>query len=849
MAQPNYFDQFDNTPSPFSSPTVTTLPQSPQQRAEEERKRRDQAIAEQKAAQEKAEHELRVREWNATHNPDGSPKAQPGGMTTDQRQAAKQDATLDSIVGQVNRVQELYQRGIRDETFWNGFGALDAIGPSAGRFDSAGQGLADQGLAAFRVPGVGSQSDLEAAQFAAANTPQSGDWDQRIEEKLSNIRRRVDANRKALGLPPAQWTGMGDSRDQPPAGIAPAGGSTGGGTPPPAPGTYGSANPTPPVFSPGGPQYDPSQNTRTVSDQRMEAIGAEYRKRLASGQNSQEIIRWLSGQNVSPQTIMQAIEQLKYREQNPEVPADRYSITTTSEVPLSAYERAATTAGNFELPGGFSPGAYTLGAADFLTGSNLDSLSSDPERTRLSQQVMATRNPGSTFTGQMSGGIMGSLAGEAALARLGMAPGFLRGLAADVSMGSANGAGMADDGNRLLGAAQGGLAAGVGSGLGAGATKLAGRALSPSGGELRPLYDAGVRPTPGQRFANSGTMGRILNTTEEALQSVPIVGQAIRGARQEARDQFQVGAFNEALGEIGEQLPKGMKPGTDPHTFAQTAFNRVYDQARSSMRMVADEQLSNELGQLAPDISTLGPAAQRKLKAIMANTVNNRAANGEMSGGAYKKAMADLGRHTSRLRNSPMAEDQALADVLDGVRGALDSSARRHSDPAAVQLLDAADAGYAKLVRIEEAAARRGGGAGVFSPANFDSAVQRSAGGVRSKAYSRGDALMQDYANAGRSLDDTLPNSGTADRVMAGYAVGTPIASGAVYLDPRVAALLGTVATAYAPGVRRMTKGALAPPGPTRKAIARQLEKRARLLGITGAGAAAASLQGTTPGR
>jgi hypothetical protein len=583
-------------------------------------------------------------------------------------------------------------------------------------------------------------------------------------------------------------------------------------------------------------------------------MAAEYRSRLAANQSPAEILGWLRSKGVAPQTLMQAMAQLKYRRQNPNVPIESYSITSTKEVPLSGYEQAANAAGNFELPGGFSPGAYAVGAGQFLSGNTLDNLTGDPQRAQIASDVMQASNPGSTMAGQMTGGILASMGGEAALARLGMAPGFLRGLAADTSMGAANGAGMADNGNRLAGAAQGAIAAGVGSGLGAGAMKVAGRALAPTGGELRPLYDAGVRPTPGQRFANSGTAGRILNTTEEALQSVPIVGQAIRGARQGARDQFQVGAFNEALGEIGEQLPKGMKPGTDPHAYAQQAFSRVYEQARTSMRMVADEELSNDLGQLAPDISTLGPVARKKLKAIMANTVNNRMRSlddgtGELSGAAYKKSVSDLGKHIARHRNSATAEDQALADVLEGVRGALDSAARRHSDPAAVQLLDAADAGYAKLVRIEDAAARRGGGAGVFSPANFDSAVQRTAGGVRSKAYSRGDALMQDYAKAGRSLDDTLPNSGTADRVMAGYAVGTPIASGAGYMYPPALAALGAIAGAYAPGVRRVTTGMLAPAGPTRSAIARQLEKRARLLGKLGAAGGVAALPGTSRGQ
>lgn len=833
--------------SPFSSPTVTPLPMSPQQQAEENRKRRDQQIQEQQAEAQAAAAERAQREWEATHNPDGSPKVNPAaGMTDAQRKAAAQGASIDSLVTQINRVQQLFNEGQRDNAV-PALGSLYEYLPTQEntRFDAAAAGLAEQGMSAFRVPGVGAQSDAELRQFVDANRPSTWSNDSTNQERLRQLRVRVDETRQALGLPPAQWTGLETEQDkqrqtQPPPGVTPqngAGGNSGGQQPPPA------VRP----WSPDNPANGPATGgTRTVEDN--PALAAEYRARLAANQSPEEIVSWLVSQGASSDTIRQAQAQLRYRQANPNVPVESYSITSKREVPLSLYERGANAAGNFEI-GGFSPGAYTMGAGQFLSGNTLDNLSMDPERARIATEIMRQQNPGSTFAGEMSGGIMAGLTGEAALARLGMNPGFLRGMVADTSMGAANGAGMADNGNRLLGAGQGALAAGVGNAGGTAAAKVAGRAFSPTGGELRPLYDAGVRPTPGQRFANSGTMGRILNTTEEALQSVPLVGQAIRGARQNARDQFQIGAFNEALSEIGEQLPAGMKPGTDPNAFTQNAFNRVYQQAKAGMRVVADEELSNELAQLAPDIATLGPAAQNKLKAIMRNNVNNRLANNTMSGEAFKKADAALGREIARYRNSAAPEDQALADVLQGVQTAIYSSARRHSPPEAVALLDAADAGYAKLVRIEEAAARRGGAPGTFSPANFDSAVQRASGGVRSKAYLRGDALMEDYARAGRSLDDTLPNSGTADRVMAGYAVGTPIAGTAAYMEPTTLSVLGAIAGAYAPGVRRATTGMLAPPGPMRKAIARQLEKRARLLGRMGAASGAASLQGTYPGQ
>lgn len=618
-------------------------------------------------------------------------------------------------------------------------------------------------------------------------------------------------------------------QDTPPAGA----GANGGGTPPPL-----LPSQTPGVG--GGQPMAPAQGgMRAVNDPNL---ANKLYAMLQDGRSLDEINEYAQSQGAAPIVFNQ--ETLDYAKQNPgwnPFNANRYE-------PVSGFERAVTPTGGsgFIDQARDAAVAYGTSAGQFLSGNTLDNMQADPERARLSMDIASQQSPIASGVGSVSGGVLAALTGEAMLARAGMAPGALRAALADTAMGAANGAGAADGPNqsRAGGALVGGGSALAGNVAGNAIVRGVGKAVAPTGGNMNALYQAGVRPTIGQRVAEKGVVGRAVNNFEQALQSVPFVGATISGARQEARDQFQVGAFNEALGEIGEQLPKGMKPGTDPHAYAQRSFDRVYAEARSAMTMRADEQLAQDLNTLAPDIATLGDAAQNKLKAIMRNQVNNRLVNGEMSGDAYKKAVSDLGKHVARMRKSSMSDDQALADVLENVKFSLDAAARRHSDPDAVKLLDAADAGYAKFVRLETAAARRGGDAGTFSPKQFDSAVQKESGGVRSKAYLRGDALMQDYAQAGRSLDDTLPNSGTPERVMAGYAVGTPVAGAAVYAEPITATVLGSIATAYAPGVRKVMQSAIAPAGPKRKAIAAQLKKIERLSSATGAALAS---QGTIP--
>lgn len=629
-----------------------------------------------------------------------------------------------------------------------------------------------------------------------------------------------------------------DQTEQPPA-FAGSGGPPPDGGHPPAGGP-----PAPPTLSPAPEQRQINESGfRNEDDPSLTGVRGAYLRMLEQNVPPGQVVQQLRALGVTdPEVLRSTAQQAEFRRQNPDVPLDRYDIDKVDDrvVPLSGFEKAASALGGTAL------GTYAINAGQFLSGNTLDNLAADPERARAAIDVANVQNPNAALAGQISGGILGAMGGEALLARAGMAPGFARGLAADTAMGAANGAGAADQGSRLQGAALGAGSAAAGNVVGNAAVRGASRVIAPTGGDMNALYRAGVKPTIGQRFADRGVVGRAINTTEQALQSVPLVGSAIRGAREEARDQFQIGAFNEALREVGEQLPKGMRPGTDPQAYAQKTFDRVYAEARGAMMFRADDELAQDLAALGPDISTLGPQAQGKLKAIMDNQVNNRVTNGEMSGRDFKRTVSDIGKHIVRMRKSQNSEDQALADVLEGIKGSIDAAARRHSDPDAVALLDAADAGYAKLVRIENAAARVGGEAGTFSPKAFDRAVQKEAGGVRSKSYLRGDALMQDYATAGKNLDDTLPNSGTADRVMTGYAVGGPIAGAAIYADPATAAVLGGIATAYAPGVRKVMQTAISPAGPKRKAVSDQLKKRARLIG---AASAATASQGTTPGQ
>lgn len=109
-------------------------------------------------------------------------------------------ANLEALRAQIGRVAELYSKG--PGATQGPSGLMDYLPTPGNRaFDSAGAGLGEVGLAAFRVPGVGSQSDAELKAFIQANRPSASDYDSQIEEKIGNLQRRLQTTYQSMGRP------------------------------------------------------------------------------------------------------------------------------------------------------------------------------------------------------------------------------------------------------------------------------------------------------------------------------------------------------------------------------------------------------------------------------------------------------------------------------------------------------------------------------------------------------------------------------------------------------------------------------------------------------------------------
>jgi hypothetical protein len=481
--------------------------------------------------------------------------------------------------------------------------------------------------------------------------------------------------------------------------------------------------------------------------------------------------------------------------------------------------------------------ANTLNGGDFMSGYDF---ASDASRSRLAQTRAELGVPGMITEGAGMAVPSMVLPGSGVFngSRIAaMTSPFARQMATDMAAGGIWGANNAAPGHGVQDAITGvftaGLASPIGSStVGASGAKLAGRALAPTGGSAAPLYAQGIRPTLGQRFGGEkgllGLPGKLLNEVEQSLQQLPLFGHWVKGARDGARDQFETGGFNQALTEIGQALPDGVRHGDDAIAFGQTAFDDAYGSARSALTMRMDREAKQQIATLKAEIGegALTQSAEKRFGSIVKKHVETRLRDGvAMSGKRYRQAAGDL-RRIARARRRGANGDPMLADALDAYVSILDNAARRHSPVEAVAALDKVDTGYAQFARLENGGRTSGKKGSRFASADLDAPVLAISENFRSPAYLAGNRLLDDYADIGRrKLADTRTYADKAGEISL-RGVGGGLAS--TLAMPKLT--LGTIAS-YAPGVRDIVQGALAQAGPQRQAISEALQRRAHVGG------------------
>jgi hypothetical protein len=292
------------------------------------------------------------------------------------------------------------------------------------------------------------------------------------------------------------------------------------------------------------------------------------------------------------------------------------------------------------------------------------------------------------------------------------------------------------------------------------------------------LAREGIRMTPGQ------VQGGMLNRVEQALTSVPGVGDSITRARRDSVVDFNRSVANRALQPIGERLPANVTPGREAVDFLQTRLGSAYDEILPQMRIVPDQQLLDDIAPIADIAQDMTPQGRATLENILGRRVTSRIQNREeISGPELQRIVSELGTVRGRFASSPDADQRAIAEGIDVARTALQAAGSRQN-PALGRALSSVNQGYGRLATYENAMA----GAGVSelgaTPRQLEAAMRRGDRTVRRRATAAGNARDQDFMqSAVNVLPQTVPDTGTALRGIAGVGIG----AGGFALEPTVA--------------------------------------------------------------
>lgn len=343
-----------------------------------------------------------------------------------------------------------------------------------------------------------------------------------------------------------------------------------------------------------------------------------------------------------------------------------------------------------------------------------------------------------------------------------------RPLTAAVGTGAASGAAtsalgpVASDETRAENAALGA----VGGAMGGAVARGVGRAVSGFKLPSERLLESGVRVTPGR--AAGGALQRL----EEGIESIPLVGDVVKGAHRRSVEDFNRAAINKTLESIGQKLEKGDPVGREAIGKAEQMIGDAYKSVLGKIKIVKlDNEFVDELGNLAGMTSELSDSAAKQFERIVDRQIFQRMTPaGTISADTMKIVESELGRIGRGLRTAQDFDQRQLGDAILEVQASLRGAVERSAPQHAKELRNVNEA-FAKFVRVQRAASSVAAEDGVFSPSHLLSAVKAEDKSRRKGAFARGDALLQDFAeDAKKTLGSKVPDSGSPYRTMAAIA-------------------------------------------------------------------------------
>lgn len=367
-------------------------------------------------------------------------------------------------------------------------------------------------------------------------------------------------------------------------------------------------------------------------------------------------------------------------------------------------------------------------------------------------------------------------------------------------------------------AKQGGVGAAVGGVLGAAGASV-GAAIAPKFRKPADLLmKEGVDLTPGQMA------GGVTKRGEDALRSVPLLGSAIASGQRRSIETFNRAAINRALAPIGDQLPAGMLAGHAAIDTAATKLGDAYDKLLPKLHAALDPGLKADIVNVATLARNLPDAEKAQIQRIIKDEIVGRFTGGGVATGQTAKEIeSELGQ----IAASSARSDSYDVRRLGGAVKELQASVRRmveRVNPTHQGELQAINAGWANLLRVQQAAASVGAKDGVFTPAQLLNATKALDASRRKAGFAKGKALMQDLADAGKDvLPPSLPDSGTAERGMWAM-LGGGVAGGTALHNPFIPLGAAAAAAPYTKAGMSLSNAIMQrlarPPSPPRNALA-----------------------------
>lgn len=285
----------------------------------------------------------------------------------------------------------------------------------------------------------------------------------------------------------------------------------------------------------------------------------------------------------------------------------------------------------------------------------------------------------------------------------------------------------------------GGLLGGAGQGAGEALGKLA-QSAPRAARELYALGKAhGIDLLPAQV-----TESPFVRSVSSALNKLPFSGGLSAMKRQQA-------GFNRAVGRtFGEDAPVLTD---EVMANARQRHSQAYDDLFARNSVTLDDKALNRLSAIEQEASNIPEHAAAVKKQI--SDVLDMAKDGSIPGTDYQAFRVD---RLKRLEDSYRQSQPFLSGLFKDLRQTLEGAAERSFGGEDAAALKALNRQYANRKAAEKALAQVEGSKGNVRPASLWPIVNRKGGST---------GEMRDLARLGQGLKDTVPDSGTAQRLLA----------------------------------------------------------------------------------